>query len=54
MRTTSMMIGGPDFVSTFLDETVHFEIISNVFFVIFMLFMAIVVINLLVNLYYFI
>ncbi|XP_060557142.1 transient receptor potential cation channel subfamily A member 1 homolog, partial [Ruditapes philippinarum] len=50
MRTTSMMIGGPDFVSTFLDETVHFEIISNVFFVIFMLFMAIVVINLLVGL----
>ncbi|XP_060583250.1 transient receptor potential cation channel subfamily A member 1 homolog [Ruditapes philippinarum] len=50
MKTTSMMIGGPDFVSTFLDETVHFEIISNLFFVIFMLFMAIVVINLLVGL----
>ncbi|XP_060561450.1 transient receptor potential cation channel subfamily A member 1 homolog, partial [Ruditapes philippinarum] len=50
LRTTSMMIGGPDFVSTFLDDTVLYEIMSNVFLVIFMLFMAIVVINLLVGL----
>ncbi|XP_060590665.1 transient receptor potential cation channel subfamily A member 1 homolog [Ruditapes philippinarum] len=50
MKTTSMMIGGPDFVTTFLDETVHYKPISYVFFYGFMLLMTIVVINLLVGL----
>ncbi|XP_060561971.1 transient receptor potential cation channel subfamily A member 1 homolog isoform X2 [Ruditapes philippinarum] len=50
MKTTSMMIGGPDFVTIFLDETAHYDIISYVFFYGFMLLMAIVVINLLVGL----
>lgn len=48
MKTTSMMIGGPDYVTTFLEETVHYETLSYMFFYVFMLLMAIVVLNLLV------
>ncbi|XP_060606320.1 transient receptor potential cation channel subfamily A member 1-like [Ruditapes philippinarum] len=50
VKTTSMMIGEIDFGATFFEANVNFEMISFVFYYIFVLLMTIVVINLLVGL----
>ncbi|XP_045195782.2 transient receptor potential cation channel subfamily A member 1 homolog [Mercenaria mercenaria] len=50
VKTTEMMIGELDYTTIFLDEKVHYNAISHVFFYIFMLFMTIVAVNLMVGL----